>query len=358
MKESIKIFADDLDSNGKKQIKDLANSPLMKGQKLRIMPDAHSGAGCVIGTTLTFDDKICPNIVGVDIGCGMLVGELGELDIPLKGLDFFIRQEIPSGFQVHHRATDDTNLVSKLRCFEELEHVDRIYRSLGTLGGGNHFIEINEDTMKNKYLVIHTGSRNLGKQVADIYQRKGKKENPYGNLSFITGRLLEDYLHDMEITQTWASYNRKLIFEKIKKFLYGKGQNGIKTWETIHNYVCLEDKIIRKGAIRAKKGERVLIPLNMKEGSLICTGKGNPDWNYSAPHGAGRVLSRRQAKKHLSTKSFLKEMEGIYTTTANKKTLDEAPMAYKDSKKIINAIGDSVDIEEQIRPIYNFKSVE
>ncbi len=356
----VKIFAEDLDERAHKQVKELTTSPLGEGETLRIMPDAHAGAGCVIGTTLTYTDKVCPNIVGVDIGCGMLVVELGKTDIDIIDLDRWITKNVPSGFQVHGEVTDSTNLISRLHCKDQLEKVERLHRSMGTLGGGNHFIELNEDDEGDRYLVIHSGSRNLGKQVADIYQKLAEKTNPHGSLSYLTGGDLTHYLHDMRITQQWASKNRRMIFAIIEDFFKAYGVKPEKTvmWETIHNYVHHEDAVIRKGAIRAGAGEKVLIPLNMRDGSLICVGKGQADWNMSAPHGAGRIMSRRQARKNLKLSDFKREVNHIYTTTATNRTIDEAPMAYKDSKTIMRLIEPAVKIEKHLKPLYNFKATD
>ncbi len=356
MKADLKIFAEDLDSTAAEQIKELCASPLMDGEKLRIMPDAHAGVGCVVGTTMTYTDKICPNIVGVDIGCGMLVAELGNLQVKLADLDDYIKQNIPSGQHIHKKVSDDTGILPNLRCIASLKNTARIYKSLGTLGGGNHFIEMNEDNHGNKYLVIHSGSRNLGTQVARYYQNIANNTNFLGNLSYLTDQNLVNYLHDMKLTQAWAAANRYKMFESICTFLEPTGKRNIETWETVHNYVSHRDSIIRKGAVSAAAGEKILIPLNMSDGSLICQGKGNPDWNYSAPHGAGRLMSRRAAKEKLDLAEFISSMQGIYTTTATNHTLDEAPMAYKDAETIKRLIEPTAELLCHIRPIYNFKA--
>ena len=353
------------------QIKRMCDSPMSEGSKIRIMPDVHSGKGCTIGTTMTITDKVVPNVVGVDIGCGMLTVNLGKIDIDFKKLDE-VAHYIPSGMNVwkpddkvpNFLPWDETTEVfdiTNLACYDELQNVDRLNRSLGTLGSGNHFIEVDESSKGEKYLIIHTGSRNIGKQVAEIYQRKaielarGRGDDIPDELCYLDGVYLKDYLHDIEICQNFAKRNRV----KISEIIYSMtGIPGGMAFHTIHNYIDTKEMILRKGAIAAHEGEKVLIPINMRDGSILAVGKGNPEWNYSAPHGAGRIMSRRKAKKDLKLDDYIKAMEGIYTISVNENTLDEAPMAYKGAEDIIEMIRESVDIIDILKPIYNFKSSE
>ena len=322
------------------------------------MPDVHAGKGCTIGTTMTISDKVVPNMVGVDIGCGMYTVRLDAREIDLTRFDA-AAHAVPSGMNVWEGRRERFDL-EPLRCFRELKDTRRLQRSLGTLGGGNHFIEIDRDDEENLYLVIHTGSRNLGLQVAEHYQNKaysnlgGRKQTeiPF-ELAYLTGSDRDDYLHDMALMQRFAALNRQIIKDCI---LDAMKLHEVDFFTTIHNYIDMEHMILRKGAVSAREGERLLIPLNMRDGALICTGLGNDDWNQSAPHGAGRLFSRTQAENSFTLSAFKKSMEGIYTTSVGQDTLDECPMAYKDPQTIIDAIGDTVRIEKQIRPIYNFKS--
>lgn len=396
--KDLKIFTKNIEEEAIKQINELLEQDAFKYAKVRIMPDVHSGKGCVIGFTGNLGDKVIPNIVGVDIGCGMLCVELGNIDLDLEKLDEVINKYIPSGFNVHKGLPIETFYLGHLKCFKELKEIDRLNNSLGTLGGGNHFIEIDIDECNNKYLVIHTGSRNLGKQVAEIYQNKaieycsykeemkeekekiikeykeqhrekeiqnklieiskkyeGKTKLPK-HLCYLEGQLRDDYLHDMMICQEFAHLNR----EKIASLIiinYGLVTNSLTpAFETIHNYISFDDNIVRKGAISAKKGEKVLIPINMKDGCIIGVGKGNNDWNKSAPHGAGRIMSRMKAKMELSLKDFEESMKYVYTTSVCHETLDESPMVYKPMQEIIDNIKDTIDIIKVIKPIYNFKA--
>ena len=360
---SAKVFAETLEPSAECQIRTLCDQPYSEGLKIRIMPDVHAGAGCTIGTTMTIGDKIVPNLVGVDIGCAMLVVKLKEKRINLPELDNFIYQNIPCGMEVRerpHRSHGRINL-DELLCIEELRQ-GRIKESIGTLGGGNHFIEVDKDDEENLYLVIHSGSRNPGLQVAQYYQKiayaacggKSQKEIPY-ELAYLTGEDMQNYLHDMKFMQAFADLNRTVIKEVI---LDGMNLTEEESFTTMHNYVDLDAMILRKGAISAKKGERVLIPMNMRDGSLICTGLGNEDWNYSAPHGAGRLMSRREASNHFTLNAFERSMKGIYTTSVNRETLDECPMVYKPMDEIIHNIKDTVTIDKIIKPIYNFKASE
>ena len=378
------------------QIRRMCDYELTEGSKVRIMPDVHAGKGCTIGTTMTITDKACPNIVGVDIGCGMYTVKLAEQKMDFEKIDETCHF-IPSGMNVWEGRMERFDLTD-LRCYRSLRDTRRLERSLGTLGGGNHFIEIDRAADGTCYLVIHSGSRNLGKQVAEIYQQlaidlhMGKEEyfrqkdeiirtykeegrrseiqsvlNELKNnfetkgldvpqdLCWLYGTFLEDYLHDVEICQRFAKRSRErmaeIILEKTK-------MTALEAFHTIHNYIDTEEKILRKGAIAAHKGEKVLIPINMRDGSVLAVGKGNPEWNYSAPHGAGRVMSRGKAKESIDLEAYKASMNGIYTTSVNESTIDEAPMAYKSLADIIEVIRDSVDIIDIMRPIYNFKASE
>lgn len=378
------------------QIRRMCDYEFTAGSKVRIMPDVHAGKGCTIGTTMTVIDKAVPNVVGVDIGCGMYTVNLGNIEMDFEKLDEACHF-VPSGMNVWQGRQEHFDLL-KLRCFRELKDSKRLERSLGTLGGGNHFIEVDKAADGTKYLVIHTGSRNLGKQVAEIYQRLAvdlnrgmedyfeqrdaiirtykeqgrrseiqaalkeiawKKANgPTSipeDLCYLHGKYFQDYLADVEICQQFAKRNREMIAEII---LNRCGLTAIDAFHTIHNYIDTGEMILRKGAIATHKGEKVLIPINMRDGSVLAVGKGNPEWNYSAPHGAGRVMSRAGARKSLSLEEYKKEMEGIYTTSVNEDTLDEAPMAYKSLSDIIDVIGESVEVIEVLKPIYNFKASE
>ena len=385
-------FAKVIEDEAIEQIRRMCDYEFTAGSQIRIMPDVHAGKGCTIGTTMTVRDKAVPNIVGVDIGCGMYTVNLGKVEIDMEQMDA-AAHFIPSGMNVWEGRKEHFDLLG-LRCYRGLKDAKRLERSLGTLGGGNHFIEIDQAADGTKYLVIHSGSRNLGKQVAEFYQRlaidlnKGKAEyfakrdaliaeykaagrrseiqdalkalkwesreaTMPEDLCFVYGQYLEDYLHDVEICQRFARRNRELMAEIILQRL---GIEAIDAFHTIHNYIDTDEMILRKGAIAARKGERVLIPINMRDGSVLAIGKGNPDWNYSAPHGAGRIMSRTAAKQNLDLDEYRREMEGIYTTSVNEATLDEAPMAYKSLADIIDVIDESVDIIEVLKPIYNFKA--
>jgi len=374
------------------QISRICDYDFTAGSKIRIMPDVHAGKGCTIGTTMTVHDKVVPNIVGVDIGCGMYTVKLGKEEIDFEKLDEAAHY-VPSGMNVWEGRKEKFDL-TQLRCFRKLKDTKRLERSLGTLGGGNHFIEVDEAEDKTKYLVIHTGSRNLGKQVAEIYQRlaidlnKGKETyfeereaiiREYkatgrrkeiqaalekiswnerettipDDLCFLYGKYMEDYLFDVEICQKFARKNREKIAEIL---LERTGMQKTDGFHTIHNYIDTREMILRKGAIAAHEGELVLIPINMKDGSILALGKGNEEWNNSAPHGAGRIMSRRSAREKLSMEEYREQMKGIYTTSMSEQTLDEAPMAYKSLEDIIDVIRESVDIIEVMRPIYNFKA--
>lgn len=355
-----KVFTDVVDSESISQVISLLNQPYAEGSRIRMMPDIHAGAGCTIGTTMTISDCICPNLVGVDIGCGMETIRLKEKRIELQKLDKLIRKEIPSGFSIRekpHRFADRIEL-EQLRCAKYVK-LDRAYRSIGTLGGGNHFIEANRDDEGNLYIVIHSGSRHLGLEIADYYQTAGFKAlKEQGSsipkpLAYVDGHLMENYLHDMRIAQEFAQANRKAMADVIIK---GMGLHVTEQFTTIHNYIDLDEKILRKGAVSAKAGEKLLIPINMRDGSLICIGKGNEDWNESAPHGAGRLMSRSAAKSSFTVSEFKKQMEGIYTTSVGQSTLDECPMAYKSMADIVDNIEPTAEILAVIKPVYNFKA--
>ena len=385
-------YAKVIEAEAVEQIQRMCDYEFTEGSKIRIMPDVHTGKGCTIGTTMTVHDKVVPNIVGVDIGCGMYTIDLGTIDIDFAKLDE-AAHFVPSGMDVWEGRVERFDL-TELRCYRYLKDTKRLERSLGTLGGGNHFIEVDQAADGNKYLVIHTGSRNLGKQVADYNQNlaidlgKGKEEyftkrdaliaeykaagrrkeiqnalkelkwterqaDTPDDLCFLYGSYLEDYLHDVEICQRFATRNREKIAEVL---LERTGIVGGASFHTIHNYIDTDEMILRKGAIAAHDGEKVLIPINMRDGSVLAIGKGNPEWNFSAPHGAGRIMSRNSAKERLNLDEYRKEMEGIYTTSVSEATLDEAPMAYKSLDDIIDVIRDSVTIIDVMKPIYNFKA--
>ena len=376
------------------QIRRMCDYDFTENSKIRIMPDVHAGKGCTIGTTMTITDKVVPNIVGVDIGCGMYTVNLGKVDIVFEKLDE-AAHFIPSGMNVWEGRQERFDLQA-LCCYRELKKTKWLERSLGTLGGGNHFIEVDQANDGTKYLVIHTGSRNLGKQVAEIYQQlaidlnKGKetyfqekdeiirtykeqgrkteiqaalkaiaweKRNvtmPM-DLCYLYGKFFEDYMHDVEICQRFAIRNREKIAEVL---LTRTDMTGTEGFHTVHNYIDTKEMILRKGAIAARAGERVLIPINMRDGSVLAIGRGNPEWNYSAPHGAGRIMSRMKAKNEFSLEEYKKAMEGIYTTSVNQSTLDEAPMAYKSLEDIIDVIRETVDVIDVMKPIYNYKASE
>lgn len=393
MKYDLKIFTENIEPEAVNQIYTLLAQSAFSGQKVRIMPDVHYGTGCVVGFTGTLGDKIIPNVLGVDLGCGMLTVELGKAEISLPALDGFIKSKIPYG-SAYRKEVRAEELIHKLHCFGRLRDTDRLYGSLGTLGGGNHFIEIDADEAGNKYLIVHSGSRNLGLQVAKIYQKiavetckfSAKKEremvirelNAKGRpadipdaiadvsakyayktklpseLCYLDGLKMREYLDDLKICQQFASLNRRKIAEDILKFLKIVGYTS---FETVHNFIG-EDNVVRKGAIPAHEGQRVLIPMNMRDGCLIAVGKGNADWNYSAPHGAGRLMKRSEAKRVFTVEEFKAAMEGIYTTTACAATLDESPMAYKPMAEIVELISPAVEIERVIKPVYNFKAAE
>ena len=391
-----RCYAKTVDDRAMEQIRTMCDYPLAEGSKVRIMPDVHAGKGCTIGTTMTVTDKVCPNIVGVDIGCGMYTVKLSDGAPDMELLDAACHA-VPSGMNVWPDPLEEFPL-EELRCFDALKNQKRLACSLGTLGGGNHFIEVDHDSRGCFYLVIHSGSRNLGKQVAELYQsyavqlQKGTLDleqkkaeiirtfretghsaeiqttlkaleaeyaqrgtNVPEELCWLFGQPVQDYLHDVEICQRFARRNRERIAEAI---LHTIGAQAEETFHTIHNYIDTREMILRKGAIAAHAGERVLIPLNMRDGSVLAVGKGNPEWNCSAPHGAGRILSRAQAKRQLTMAEYRQSMQGIYTTSVSDATIDEAPMAYKPMEEILGVIGDTVEILDIIKPVYNFKAPE
>lgn len=389
-------YTNELEPTAYAQIESVCNEQAFEKSKIRIMPDVHAGKGCTIGTTMTIVDKVVPNMVGVDIGCGMYTVNLGKVDIDLARFDE-VAHSIPCGRNVWEGRLERFDL-TELRCYRNLKDTKRLERSLGTLGGGNHFIEIDADEEGNKYLIIHSGSRSLGKQVAEHYQeiavdlnlgkeeyfkqreevirtykeqgRRGeiqstlkqldkewKAKNPTmpRELCFLYGEFMENYLHDIRICQEFALRNREKMAEILLK---ATGFTAVESFQTIHNYIDVEEKILRKGSVSAKSGEKLLIPINMRDGSLICVGKGNEDWNYSAPHGAGRLMSRSAAFERLTMEEYEKQMAGIYTTCVNTATLDESPMAYKNMDEIVANIEPTAEIVAHIKPIYNFKAAE
>lgn len=394
MINSAVCYATIIEDEAKEQLRRMCDHKLTENSRIRIMPDVHVGKGCTIGTTMTVNDKVCPNLVGVDIGCGMYTLKLADKELDFEKIDEACHY-IPSGKNVWEGRMERFNLTA-LHCFRSLKDTRRLERSLGTLGGGNHFIEIDKAKDGTYYLVIHSGSRNLGKQVAEIYQQlavdlhMGKEDyfkqrdeiiSTYKesgrrteiqnalkelqkkyetkaldvpeDLCWLYGTFLDDYLHDVEICQDFACRSRERMAEII---LERTGMTALEAFHTIHNYIDTREMILRKGAIAAHNGEKVLIPINMRDGSVIALGKGNPEWNYSAPHGAGRVMSRSKAKEAIDLKEYKDAMKGIYTTSVNESTLDEAPMAYKSLENIVDVIRDSVEIIDIMKPVYNFKA--
>ena len=396
--KDLKIFTSNIENSAREQIDLLLEQEAFKDSKIRIMPDVHSGSGCVIGFTGDLGNKVIPNVVGVDIGCGMLCVKLGKVDIDYKELDGFIQQNIPSGMKVNdwEKASFD---MKTLYCYENLKRYDWLQKSIGSLGGGNHFIEIDIAKDSTKYLIIHSGSRNLGTQVANYYQdvanklcnydyglykeksnelvkeykdqgreneiqkalidlqeefKENKNRIPY-ELAYLEGEDRENYLHDMKICQEFAVLNRYTMAKTITDYL---GLNMNDYFESVHNYISFSDNIVRKGAISALKGERVIIPINMRDGCIIGVGKGNEDWNNSAPHGAGRIMSRMQAKEMVDLEEYKKSMKDIYTTSVTETTIDEAPFVYKSITEILENIIPTVEVTEVIKPVYNFKATD
>lgn len=390
------VYTDIIEETATEQIRQLCDQSFVEGCSIRIMPDVHAGTGCVIGFTADLGERVIPSIVGVDIGCGMLTVELGKEPIDYAELDQVVRRFIPAGSEVHETPAAEFPRLKDLLIYNKLRNLPWIENSLGTLGGGNHFIEVDVDDEGTHYLVIHTGSRNLGKQVADYYQelaydilygkiqeeeqrraliaeykaagRTAELEQSLTNLRveienqipknlcYLTGDARAAYLHDMRICQEYAVMNRQIIADRILTNLLGRGLETFHSFQTIHNYIDHETNIIRKGAVSAKKGEQLLIPINMRDGSLLCIGKGNPEWNCSAPHGAGRLFSRGAARHNFTVEAYAKEMNGIYTTSVSEDTLDECPMAYKPMESIVSNVDPTVEIVKVIRPVYNFKA--
>lgn len=387
-----KVFTDIIDEESISQIISLCNQEFAANQNIRIMPDVHAGSGCTVGTSMTVTDKVVPAMVGVDIGCGMETIKIKEKHIELQKLDKLIYNKIPGGFEIRekpHRYIEKTSLET-LYCFDHINFL-RAEKSLGTLGGGNHFIEADKSEDGSFYIVVHSGSRHLGVEVAKYYQNEafrrlnkvpqdevnslieklkangmerniqkelkkleGIKRTPVQkNYAYAEGDLFERYIHDMKIVQHFALVNRQAIIDEI---VNGMKFHVTEQFSTIHNYIDTENMILRKGAVSAQLNEKLIIPINMRDGSLICRGKGNPDWNFSAPHGAGRLFSRSMAKQTFTVSQFKKEMQGIYTTSVNQQTLDECPMAYKKIEDIADNISDTAEITEIIRPVYNFKA--
>ena len=385
-----KVFADTLDEKARGQLSRVCDAEHFSQCKIRVMPDVHAGVGCVIGFTMALKDKVVPNMVGVDIGCGMYLCQLQEKEIDYAMLDFAIRSKVPSGNTNHKKPIKEAERFNfeNLRCFEGI-NVNNAKRCLGTLGGGNHFIEVDRDSDGTLYLVIHTGSRNLGAGVAEFYQKRGyqvlsqKLEEKYNVLlekakneeerekilrekeeekasvlpheAYVEGQLFEDYIQDMKITQEFADLNRKIIANRLIDAL---GLHVVESFTTTHNYIDMDEMVLRKGAVSAKKGEKLLIPINMRDGGLLCIGKGNEDWNNSAPHGAGRLMTRSRAKETISLEDYQKAMEGIYSTCISTGTLDESPMAYKNKGEIVKNIAPTAEIFKEIKPVYNFKSAK
>ena len=385
-----KVFADTLDEKARGQLSRVCDAEHFSQCKIRVMPDVHAGVGCVIGFTMALKDKVVPNMVGVDIGCGMYLCQLQEKEIDYAMLDSAIRSKVPSGNTNHKKPIEEAEHFNfeNLRCFEGI-NVINAKRCLGTLGGGNHFIEVDRDSDGTLYLVIHTGSRNLGAGVAEFYQKRGyqvlsqKLEDKYNVLlekakreedrekilrekeeekasvlpheAYVEGQLFEDYIQDMKITQEFADLNRKIIANRLIDAL---GLHVVESFTTTHNYIDMDEMVLRKGAVSAKKGEKLLIPINMRDGGLLCIGKGNEDWNNSAPHGAGRLMTRSKAKETISLEDYQKAMEGIYSTCISTGTLDESPMAYKNKGEIVKNIAPTAEIFKEIKPVYNFKSAK
>lgn len=391
---SAKIYTDVVDKASISQVITLCNQEFSAGSRIRLMPDIHAGAGCTIGTTMTITDKVVPNLVGVDIGCGMETIRIRETHLEMQRLDKLIYERIPSGFKIRdkaHRYAERVDL-EELFC---AKHVDllRAEKSVGTLGGGNHFIEVDRDEEENLYVVVHSGSRHLGKEVASYYQEEGfkilnrtddksiqqmiqelkdagrqkeiqqelkrlknlKQTEIPRELAYVSGELFDQYIHDMKLVQRFAALNRQAMIDEIVK---GMKLHVEEQFTTVHNYIDTDSMILRKGAVSARAGEQLLIPINMRDGSLICVGKGNEDWNCSAPHGAGRLMSRAQAKQSFTVSDLKKQMSEVYTTSVNSATLDECPMAYKNMTDIVENIGPTAEIVKIIKPVYNFKAGE
>lgn len=386
--QDTKIYASIIDEATEKMVRNLEESEAYKGCPIRIMPDCHAGIGCTVGTVIYVRDRIVPNTVGVDIGCGMLVARLGKEEVDLQRLDEVINEKVPSGFNIHETASSRFDMLDGLFCREVIDS-DMASRSIGTLGGGNHFIELDEDSVGRKYLVIHSGSRNLGKRVCEYWQKKAVEHCRKGaynerelverlkaegrqreiadaikeakanapkidkDMAYLEGEDANRYLHDMMICQHYAQENRLEIVYTICKAMDFRISHQ---FTTLHNYIDHRLNILRKGAVSATKDEELIIPMNMRDGSLLCVGKGNLDWLYSAPHGAGRLMSRRQARETLSMQEFERSMEGIYSTSVCPETIDEAPMVYKPMDEIVKCIKPTVQVLDVLKPLYNFKA--
>ncbi|TCI35025.1 MULTISPECIES: RtcB family protein [unclassified Exiguobacterium] len=380
------VFNERIDDMTRAQIQTLVDQPFTEGAAIRIMPDMHAGKGSVVGTTMTIHDKIVPNLVGVDLGCGMLCTEINVKRIDFQKLDDMIRQLVPSGMNIRESAHSYASKIP-LEDVRAPYKLDRALRSVGTLGSGNHFIEVNRDDHGRTFLVIHSGSRHLGVQIAEHYQQRairhmmdttevqneierlketGRESDIQAyleyakaakqglrDLAYIEGTDMDDYMHDVRIAQQYAASNRLAMTDVIVEAM---NWNVVDQFDTVHNYIDHDDMILRKGAISAKAGERVIIPMNMRDGSLICTGKGNPDWNFSGPHGAGRIMSRSAARKRVDFNEFKKSMEGVWSSSVRKSTIDESPFVYKSMKEIVRYIEPAVTIDQLIKPLYNFKA--
>lgn len=368
---SAEIFTENIDEESIRQIYNLLNTPGFVDSQIRIMPDVHAGKGSVIGFTMSFNNYIVPTVVGVDIGCGMNAYNIGKCDIDLNSLDKFIHEAIPSGKEVRvspveSKFTESEELFRLIKKVTE-DDFDRVIRSIGSLGGGNHFIELDKDPKNNIWLVVHSGSRNLGLKVCNYHQNMAKEyikkkfngSRAYNDIEFMPmDEGGSEYLEDMKITQEYALQNRNTMCMIILEKFFGKKIKDCESIISIHNYINFSDKIVRKGAISAHDGEKVIIPLNMRDGSIVAKGKGNKNWNYSAPHGAGRILSRSGAKKVVSLEAYKEAMKNVYSSNVNKSTIDESPMAYKPSEEIIELINDTANIDFIMKPIYNFKGGE
>ncbi len=350
------IYTDIIDSGTEGLVKAFCGTPASADSKIRIMPDVHAGKGCVVGTTMTVNDRIAPGLIGVDIGCGISAIKLNCKRLELQKLDKLIHEKVPAGRSIRskvHRFADGIDL-DTLLCRRHIQN-DKAHASIGTLGGGNHFIEIDKSEDGAPWLIIHSGSRHLGVEVASYYHEEAFRQHPDApyELAYATDELLDAYLHDLAITQTFAKLNRQAIADEI---LRGMKIEATEAFECVHNYVDTENRILRKGAISAQENETVIIPMNMRDGCLIGKGKGNADWNFSAPHGAGRLMSRAETRSSFTLSQYKKEMQGIYTSSVSRDTLDESPMAYKPMETILSKIGPTVEIIERITPIYNFKA--
>ena len=344
------------------QIKMLCDNAAFRASKIRVMPDVHPGKVGTIGFTATVGERVLPNVIGIDIGCGITIAKLKQKRTEYQKLDTVIRENIPSGFKIRkkiHRYAERFDL-ARLKCYEKIRK-DKAFLSLGSLGGGNHFIELDQDVDGSLYVLIHSGSRHLGKEVTEYYLNEGYKlirqsneDIPY-ELTFLEGELKDAYLNDLEVVQDFAALNRRIILEELER---GMKWKILDSYSSIHNYVDHSgaEIILRKGAVSAKAGEKVIIPINMKDGVILGTGLGNAEWNYSAPHGAGRIMKREDVKQNFTVSAFKKEMKGIYSTCIGKETLDEAPFAYRGIHEIRNAIADTVKIQEVLKPVYNFKA--